>query len=319
LVVDESETDDASIIGAEAHIIAKTEEGPRGKSSLSIEDRNKYNNLILLCSIHHKLIDDQENTYTVELLHQFKDEHENWVKSNLSIDYIKEREDLIYSDYIDKFIELAEANTWKDWTSFVFHAGQPRIKYRNIRKLKELIEYTLSRVWSGRYPNLEKAFYNFKAISNDFMFVFEEYMEDNTRKNSEEIEDPKDDTLCWVEKFYKIKEWDTERYNQLLTEYEYHCFLIEDLALEMTRAVNHLFDMVRLYLFPSFRIKEGVVLVVIGPFMDLSWHTIRTEYKADEKIGLYPGLRKFMEIRTQRNYFRGNGFSEKYFINFDKQ
>ena len=32
LVMDESETDDASVIGEEAHIIARKENGPRGKS-----------------------------------------------------------------------------------------------------------------------------------------------------------------------------------------------------------------------------------------------------------------------------------------------
>ena len=68
LIADETETDDESIIGDEAHIVARKENGPRGISKLSPEDRDKYDNLILLCRIHHKIIDDQHKFYTVEKL-----------------------------------------------------------------------------------------------------------------------------------------------------------------------------------------------------------------------------------------------------------
>lgn len=61
LIVDETETDNESIIGDEAHIIARSNDGPRGESEMSSEDRDKYDNLILLCRIHHKVIDDQPN------------------------------------------------------------------------------------------------------------------------------------------------------------------------------------------------------------------------------------------------------------------
>jgi hypothetical protein len=42
-------------------------------------ERNSYENLILVCPSCHKKIDDQPNTYTVELLHKIKKEHEEWV------------------------------------------------------------------------------------------------------------------------------------------------------------------------------------------------------------------------------------------------
>jgi hypothetical protein len=59
LVMDATETDDESIIGEECHIFARGKNGPRGNSTLTEEQRDKYSNLILLCSVHHKLIDDQ--------------------------------------------------------------------------------------------------------------------------------------------------------------------------------------------------------------------------------------------------------------------
>jgi hypothetical protein len=316
LVMDESETDDPSVVGEEAHIVGRKENGPRGKSTLTSEQRDKYNNLILLCSIHHKLIDDQETTYPVEDLKKFKKKHEDWVKNNLSQDAVKQREDEIYSHYVDKFIELAEIETWKAWTSYIFGGGQPEIREKNIRKLRELIEFTLSRVWSGRYPELEKAFYNFKNVANDFIKIFEQHanrdreLEDNYRRLSDE---QKDEQMIWTRKFYKIREYNRERYDRLLKKFEYHCLLVEDLALEMTRAANYLFDMVRKYLFAGFRIKEGILLIEIGPFMDLSWKIVRTEYKPEERKTLYQGLRKFMEERETRNYYRGVGVNDDYF------
>lgn len=46
----------ASVIGEEAHIVARSVNGPRGESSLSAEQRNAYSNLILLCPTHHAVI-----------------------------------------------------------------------------------------------------------------------------------------------------------------------------------------------------------------------------------------------------------------------
>ncbi|MFA4830486.1 MAG: HNH endonuclease [Thermodesulfovibrionales bacterium] len=80
--MDATETDDESLIGEECHIIANSTDGPRGNISTQ-EDLNKYDNLILLCRIHHKIIDDQPNTYTVERLRKIKVTHEKWVRDSL--------------------------------------------------------------------------------------------------------------------------------------------------------------------------------------------------------------------------------------------
>lgn len=310
LVSDESETDDASLIGEEAHIVGKREDSPRGKSDLHLEQRDKFDNLILLCSIHHKIVDDQENTYTVEILKNYKREHLNWVKNNLSQDLVKQREDEIYASYIDKFLELAEVDTWTDWTSWIFGGGQPAIHKDTLENLKKLNEFILSRVWFGSYPQLEKAFNNFSRISNDFTRVFSKYSERTKESDEEAVE------MIYTEKFYKITEYNPELYHKLGDKYDYHCLLIEDLVLEMTRAANHLFDMVRHYLFSAFRIEEGVLLVQIGPFSDFSIKTFRVEYTKQEKLTLYLGLKDFMKSRNQRDYCRGEGISEDYFSRF---
>jgi hypothetical protein len=52
--------------------------GPRAGE----EDRlDNHENLILLCSEHHKQVDDQSKHYTVERLRQIKQKHKEWIAS----------------------------------------------------------------------------------------------------------------------------------------------------------------------------------------------------------------------------------------------
>jgi hypothetical protein len=78
--------DGEAIIGEECHIVAREINGPRGDSPLPIDERDKPANLILLCRNHHKEVDDQPESFTVEFLKEIKLEHENWVRNKLSPD-----------------------------------------------------------------------------------------------------------------------------------------------------------------------------------------------------------------------------------------
>lgn len=70
---------ESNVIGEIAHIIAKNPKGPRGNDSLSLEKRDEYANLILLCPTHHTLIDNDPNQWTAKKLFNIKNEHEQWV------------------------------------------------------------------------------------------------------------------------------------------------------------------------------------------------------------------------------------------------
>jgi hypothetical protein len=59
-----------------AHIVAFSTEGPRGKAGPRPRDTNSADNLMLLCALHHKLVDDNPGDYPRELLEQYKREHE---------------------------------------------------------------------------------------------------------------------------------------------------------------------------------------------------------------------------------------------------
>jgi hypothetical protein len=66
-------------IGEMAHIIARRPDGPRG---VSAGGSNTYPNLILLCPTCHTTIDKApEGEYPEDVLHDWKREHENLIRS----------------------------------------------------------------------------------------------------------------------------------------------------------------------------------------------------------------------------------------------
>lgn len=72
-------------IGKVAHITARAANGPRYDPSLTPEQRSSADNAIFLCSSCGDMIDYGNGLdYPVELLKEWKSEHEAWVKENLN-------------------------------------------------------------------------------------------------------------------------------------------------------------------------------------------------------------------------------------------
>lgn len=83
LVIEKTAEDADAIVGDEAHIAARSPGGPRwGEIEYGVE-LDSYANLILLCRVHHKAVDDQPRHYTVRRLRQTKVDHEAWVADRL--------------------------------------------------------------------------------------------------------------------------------------------------------------------------------------------------------------------------------------------
>ena len=64
--------------------ISRQLQGPRYNPSFPEKKLDIYANLILLCRVHHKMIDDQDETYTADILQNMKSNHEAWVSQKLS-------------------------------------------------------------------------------------------------------------------------------------------------------------------------------------------------------------------------------------------
>jgi HNH endonuclease len=103
LVVEGPSGEQPVILGDVAHIVAASPAGPRGDPFMVPANRNRYENLILLCNTHHQLIDDQVATYTPERLRAMKADHEGWIENRLAQGIperpaaVEHREDELYS------------------------------------------------------------------------------------------------------------------------------------------------------------------------------------------------------------------------------
>lgn len=297
LFIDETDTDDPSLVGEICHMVARKTEHARGDSPLTAEQRDLYSNLILLCRNHHKLVDDEPAEYTVDVLKKMKQEHEEWVRSSLTnYDPKRQRDDEIYADYVDKWAKRVDLDEWTAWsTSFMF-AGQPVIRKEKFQELADTSTWLFGRVWPNRYPELEAAFENFNFVLTDLLRIFQSQAEEH---NGE----------LWTRKFYKSDGFNPS-YDRDLKRFDFHVDLVEDLMLELTRAANYVCDKVREYLDASFRLEEGLVMCRSGPYVIDSWEMHRPQYKGDERTKApYLSLEQFKVMRANRDMNFGAGTS----------
>jgi hypothetical protein len=62
-IVEEATRSDAeSVVGDECHIVSGQSQGPRYDASFPAARLDEPDNLILLCRVHHKMVDDQTQT-----------------------------------------------------------------------------------------------------------------------------------------------------------------------------------------------------------------------------------------------------------------
>lgn len=66
-----------SIVGEICHIKGEKAGAARYDAAQTNEQRHGFDNLILLCNVHHKIVDDDDTAYTVERLLQMKQQHES--------------------------------------------------------------------------------------------------------------------------------------------------------------------------------------------------------------------------------------------------
>ena len=65
-----------TLIGEVAHICAAEPGGPRFDPAQSDEERRAYDNLILLCHAHHRIVDAKPDRYPADTLRGYKADHE---------------------------------------------------------------------------------------------------------------------------------------------------------------------------------------------------------------------------------------------------
>ena len=82
-VVERTAKDSESVVAAECHIVSPKPAGPRHDPAFPADAFDALDNLILLCATHHKMIDDQAETYSATVVRSIKQNHEVWVDTKL--------------------------------------------------------------------------------------------------------------------------------------------------------------------------------------------------------------------------------------------
>ena len=73
-----------------AHVIGKSSKGPRGSSKLT--DRDRYENIIILCPNCHTTIDKNSDEYPKEVIYKWKEEHVRRIDSIFEIKKYEKKE-----------------------------------------------------------------------------------------------------------------------------------------------------------------------------------------------------------------------------------
>jgi hypothetical protein len=159
------EGDELKPIAEMAHMIAYGDSGPRADPRLSLEERNRATNLILLCPTHHVIIDKFEYQYNVQVLRQMKLLHEQKIARSLQQETLDSRErkttsESLYASFLP-VLHLPE---------FVFSAETP---YRrdNIQDLFEYLKANESRDILYAFELREKkifTFFDLRESTNPF-------------------------------------------------------------------------------------------------------------------------------------------------------
>ena len=264
------------LIGEQAHIVGEKEIAARGKSILSSEERNSYPNLILLCPNHHTAIDKNEADWPIEKLHIVKAQHELWVQSTLSRKQDSKQiiDEVIYSDMIDKAVELCHLENWDSWTYGPL-LPTPRWDVDIAEGVKAFRRAVLRAVWPESAPALERALITFGVAIYHALQKFLEHAE------------TKEDTI-WGIPFYKTSFFSQEEYHKRLRQFEVWVDECQGSIFEATKAANWLADEVRSSVNPMFFATEGRFIVEYPE--GFGHRAILLEYQEAEKESLPESL-----------------------------
>ncbi len=104
LTFPETAVDGGGTVSEVAHIVAQRPDGPRGGYPLPPSERDKYDNLILLCEEDHHRVDKQVHYFTVERLRQMKCDHERFIEKATDKDRVSKHARPPKTPYVSEMI-----------------------------------------------------------------------------------------------------------------------------------------------------------------------------------------------------------------------
>jgi hypothetical protein len=257
LIYRPDEAADPSLIGEVCHIKAKSLGGPRYDENYPEEFRESYDNLLLMCRIHHKIIDDHPEIYSVEKLRALKVDHETWVDSQLSgqeKDARSAREKYsVLLAAIEKQLDFGRADRW---LGFMGSNEYPRFEKKFAGVLFDFPTWIVRQFWPNSIPEIESSVMNLAQALDDYTHFFVKYSSPEAFPE-----------FYTITKFYQSSEWNEERYERQSKKWEGVIAEAGERALEIAKALNLLVKIVRAKVVMDYRTEEGW-FVVPGHFAD---------------------------------------------------
>ncbi len=84
MLIENDDSTGRSLVGEVAHNTSERPGAARYNSSMTDEERNDPENLMLLCRKHHKITDDNEQIYTREVLSTIRADYLSWLAQSRS-------------------------------------------------------------------------------------------------------------------------------------------------------------------------------------------------------------------------------------------
>lgn len=252
LCCDSETPSENTLIGDNCHIVGESTDGPRGKSELSLEDRNRYPNLILLCRNHHKIVDDDPQTYSIEILHQIKSDHELWIEYQLT----QNNESVgkkIYSNIVNFITNEFNLNNWDNLSDCFVRMLIPKYIIDSFYNYNTLIYRTS---WPNEITELENAFFELSKKIIDYLKIIDDNFIINERNYY--VED----------KSWKRIWHDQETYTKYLNNSKKLHQNNFDAFWNIVVSINKLANLIRKDLNPNFFLLEGDF--VINDFMGVT-------------------------------------------------
>jgi len=156
------------LVGESCHIVSEKRNGPRGRSLLTAEQRNRYPNLIVLCLHHHTVVDQDPKAWPVERLHQIKADHELWVETQLT-SATESLADVLYSALVNS---ATEGLNLAHWDGISDHAIRSLLPVAFVDGVDDFTEQIFKTIWPGEKPQLEQALMNLAARADAFVKHF---------------------------------------------------------------------------------------------------------------------------------------------------
>jgi hypothetical protein len=275
LVADSENLPETLVLGEMAHIVGEknSKKSPRGLSSLRVEDRNRYPNLILLCAHHHTVIDKDIASWPIERLHVVKRDHEIWIEEQLG--GTVDQKIQIYQDFIDRVAMSLQLEKW-EWVCDclfrqIMHIDYPDGIYQ--------LDFELFR---ANLPGLDVEFEDsLKNLVQRARVYLDFYMSDASIV-------PGDPRIMNSKRYKDVPHEDFELKDKLIQEYnlwERNCTM---LLFNFVRAINEFSEIVRRKLRPEFFLLKGKFCVhdfmgLMGGSMIETWH-LPDRYFSEEEL-----------------------------------